>query len=240
MLAYYADQKMLDLVRTCDVTNGCQQTLDEKLLVERAAHEKFELIPDSECKVDPVGLNENEQIVVSACALYLPAKGNQPALAKQFHEIARLVLTARLFAIGLELERSMDLATRSIRNLSSMEILTRVIGLESGVFNARSLSLSSDGVVWNVLSIEGKNETVNITEKLETKINCAKGPLERLRILDLKSTVLTTNMGLLEAPLEWVCSGQAWNAKAQIFFQAEQSEVVEKSVKIQIVGKRAL
>lgn len=172
---------------------------------------------------------------IAACALYLDSSSE----VKEFKYIAAWVLTARLMAFdGLLQDEAYALAQMVFESFQQEE-LSLMFVMDVSEANFHFLQVQQGNQTQNVVSLEGRERTLEITTEVENTLSCEYGNVLTWKLSRPTTRDLGQAQGLIETDVHWTCADQqAWSGKVQIYFSAPDFEVDPDSLNLRLVGKQ--
>jgi hypothetical protein len=237
MQAILINSRLALLTEVCTTNPAtCSLSNQEAELLQASVAGPFDFKVNPGCFASPVQIQSPSAAMVSACEIYV----NDSSAAKDFKDIATWVLTTRLMAVsGLSLVDGFALSEKVFAQFSQVEnSLMLNLSEAEAVFHFLQIQVGSNKA--NVVSLEGRTRTLEITSLVEQSLTCEGSNLATWELAPGAVSDFGSAKGLLETDAQWSCqNGQAFKAKLHIFFAAPGFEIDRSSVRLRVVGKSA-
>lgn len=238
MQAILINSKLELLTEVCTTTPAaCNLSNQEAANLQQAVAGSFNFKVNPGCFDPSVQIQSSSVGMVSACALY----HDDSSAAKEFKDIAAWVLTTRLMAVsGLSLSEAYALAEKVFAQYSQVEnSLMMNLSEADAVFHFLQIQVGSYNT--NVVSLEGRTRTLEITDLVQARLNCENSELQNWTLRRSTARDLGNAQGLLETEVQWTCANQtSWTGKLQIYFAALYFEIDPGALQLRMVGKSPL
>jgi hypothetical protein len=223
MQAHLADEKLPELLEACLKTGCGVSPTDCELILG----DKRELKTDTKCTGT---IADAKSVTISSCDLYEFSQNGQLQRPRPFNEILAVVYAARS---GRPLEQALAFLRNLTVNKTSTALTSRDSELAQHFLDIR---LGEKRII--SLSIEGANETLEISDLLIPQLNCEGREL----IWELGRTLAVAGNDdryLAESDINWICGGTHRRGKLRVYLHYPNHKLESGNIQVRLSERKS-